>query len=80
VKKMLGPVMMIIALTVTLIIFPILLSAVHTVKADANIADYTGLATFVVLVPFLVLVGIFISGGFLTYKEVKSGGYRKHRR
>ena len=81
-KKMLGPIMIIIGLTVTLIIFPILLSAVHAVTADANIADFTGVSTFVVLIPFLILVGIVFAGGFMTFQEAKRGGYSRkaHRR
>jgi len=72
-KIVLGPLMMIIGLTVILIMFPILLSATHEVLNDANITDYTGVSSFAALVPFLALLAVIFSGGVVTWQGVKEG-------
>jgi hypothetical protein len=82
-KIVLGPLLMVIGLTVILIMFPILLSATHGVLTDDNIADFTGVSSFAALVPFLALLAVIFSGGVITWqgvKEGRSGGGKKHRK
>lgn len=81
-KKMLGPILMIVSITVGLIVLPILMDAAHSITTNANIADFTGVSTFVVLIPFLVLIGMLFTGGFLTFQEVKGkgGGGKKSKK
>jgi len=70
-KMIIGLVMIALAI----IIFPIVLSAVSTILADANIADYTGLSTLVAITPVLLWIGLIAGGGLLTFQGVR--GRRK---
>jgi hypothetical protein len=83
-KVMLGPVIMILGLAVVLIFFPVLLTGTHTVINDANIADFTGLATFTALIPLLAIIAVIFSGGLLTFSGIKQarrgGGGKRGKR
>jgi hypothetical protein len=63
----------IIMMVVALIMFPIILDAVSTILADANLADYTGLETMVAIAPLIIFIGLLAGGGWLTFKGLTSG-------
>lgn len=67
-----------VAIAISLILFPIVMDGVATILADANLADYTGLDALASVTPLLVFVGMLFTGGLLTFQGVK--GVRASRR
>jgi len=63
----------IILIAVAFIMFPIVLEGAAAIRADPNLADYTGLETIVSIAPTLVFVSMLFGGGVMTYLGVKKG-------
>jgi hypothetical protein len=74
----------IVVLSVTLLFYPILITAVNTLWTAAG-TTYTGFRTFVAIIPMLVLVALMFWGGYNSVQEArgrrsgrKSGGRRRY--
>lgn len=64
-------VMGVIAIAISLIIFPIILDADASILAHASLSSFTGLEAVAKIVPLLVLVAMFFSGGLLAFSGAK---------
>lgn len=67
-----------VMIAVAMIVFPLVLSAAHTIMNDANIGDFTGLDTLVAITPLLLWIGLIFGGGLLAFQGVRArrGGRR----
>jgi len=65
-----GTIMTTIVVVVAIILLPIVIDATDTLLARADIGDYTGLASFLGLVPLLYVIGTMFMTGILGYKAV----------
>ncbi len=70
-----GPSMQIVfglvGIFIALIMFPLVLTGVHTILTDANIADYTGLSQVAGVAPLLIFLGLLASSGYLMVTGIK---------
>lgn len=77
-------IMLIVALVVLAILFPIVLDQAAVITAHASIADFTGLEAFVNLTPLLLwlsaVLGLLGYAGFAAVRSYKSRKTRKARR
>jgi len=60
-----------VAITVSMLLFPMVLNGVQAIITDAHIDDYTGLESLAKIAPLIIFVGMFFTGGFLTFQGVK---------
>jgi len=65
-----GTIMTTIVVVVAVILLPIVIDATDTLLNRADIGDYTGLASFLGLVPLLYVIGTMFMTGVLGYKSV----------
>jgi hypothetical protein len=82
-KQLLGGIFLIVIAFLMFIFMPLLLGGIHTVTSDANITDYTGLATVAAAVPTLVLIaglGMGFWGVFSGIKQRQAAGGDGHKR
>lgn len=65
-----------IVVVVAVILLPIVMDAADNLYDNANIDNYTGLTSFLGLIPLLYTVGLMAISGFLGFKTIsgKSGG------
>lgn len=68
-----GTIMTTIVVVVAVILLPIVMDAADTVYDNANIANYTGLQSFLGLIPLLYIVGLMAISGLLGFKAIKGG-------
>lgn len=69
-----GTIMTTIVVVVAVILLPIVMDAADTLYDNANISNYTGLQSFLGLIPLLYTVGLMAISGLLGFKSVKGGG------
>jgi hypothetical protein len=72
-----GTIMTVIVVVVAVIMLPIVMDAADTLYDNANISSYTGLTSFLGLIPLLYTVGLMAISGLLGFRAVrgkKSGG------
>jgi hypothetical protein len=74
-----GTIMTTIVVVIAVILLPIVIDATDTLLARPDITDYTGLSSFLGLVPLLYVIGTLFITGMLGYKTV-GGEVRKRRR
>lgn len=67
-------IMGIVAIVVFSILIPIILPAIDTIIANANIATFPGVSVFTGLVPLMAVLGGLGSGGFLVYSGIRDRG------
>lgn len=70
----------IVGIALCLLFFPIALSGIDAVLANANLADYTGLETIVKITPMIIWVSIFLGSALSVFSGVKGarrGGSRR---
>ena len=67
-----GTILSTIAVVVAVIMLPIVVDAVDTLMDNANLTNYTGLSSFLGLVPLLYTVGIMAITGLLGFRQVRS--------
>lgn len=70
-------VMGIVTIAIAFIVFPIILTADHSILNDANIADFTGLGSVAAVAPLVIFVAMIFSGGLLTFQGVKASKSKK---
>lgn len=77
-------VMMVVALVVLAILFPIVMDQAAVITAHASIADFTGLEAFVNLTPLLLwlsaVFGMLGFAGFTVYKAISRRKRARARR
>jgi hypothetical protein len=74
-----GTIMTTIVVVVAVILLPIVIDATDTLLGRPDIGDYTGLSSFLGLVPLLYVIGTMFMTGILGYKAV-GGEVRKRRK
>lgn len=62
-----------IVVVVAVILLPIVMDAADTLYDNANISNYTGLQSFLGLIPLLYTVGLMAISGLLGFRAVKGG-------
>jgi len=60
-----------IGMAISLIIFPIVLTAAASIMENANIGNYTGLSDVVGISPLVLLVGLLFGSGASVYSGIK---------
>jgi len=66
-----GTILSTIAVVVAVILLPIVVDAVDTLMDNENLANYTGLSSFLGLIPLLYTVGIMAITGLLGFRQVR---------
>ena len=66
-----GTIMTTIVVVVAVILLPIVIDSADTLYDNANIDSYTGLKSFLGLIPLLYTVGLMAISGMLAFKAVK---------
>lgn len=66
-------IMVTIVVVVAVILLPIVMDATDTLFDNANIANYTGLTSFLGLVPLLYTVGLMAISGLLGFRQIRKG-------
>lgn len=61
-----------IGMAISLIIFPIVLTAAAAIMNNANISNYTGLSDVVGIAPLVLLVGLLFGSGASVYSGIKA--------
>ena len=67
-------IMVTIVVVVAVILLPIVIDAADTLYDNANIDNYTGLTSFLGLIPLLYTVGLMAISGLLGFRAVKGKG------
>lgn len=67
-------IMVTIVVVVAVILLPIVMDATDTLFDNANIGNYTGLTSFLGLVPLLYTVGLMAISGLLGFRQIRKGG------
>lgn len=70
----------IVGIFISFIMFPLVLTGVHTILSDANIADYTGLSQVAGVAPLLIFLALLASSGYLLYSGIRKGKSRRSSR
>jgi hypothetical protein len=68
-----GTIMTTIVVVVAVILLPIVIDAADTLYDNANISNYTGLQSFLGLIPLLYTVGLMAISGLLGFRAVRGG-------
>lgn len=68
-----GTIMTTIVVVVSVILLPIVIDTADTLYDNENIGDYTGLQSFLGLIPLLYTVGLMAVSGLLGFRSVKGG-------
>jgi hypothetical protein len=68
-----GTIMTTIVVVVAVILLPIVIDAADTLYDNANISNYTGLQSFLGLIPLLYTVGLMAISGLLGFRSVRGG-------
>lgn len=63
----------VIVVVVAVILLPIVMDAADTVYDNSNASSFTGLTSFLGLVPLLYTVGLMVISGLLGYRAIKRG-------
>lgn len=66
-----GTILTTIVVVVAIILLPIVIDATDTLMERADIGDYTGLSSFLGLIPLLYVIGTLFITGMLAYKGVR---------
>ena len=72
-----GSIMVTIVVVVAIILLPIVMDATDTLMDRADIGDYTGLASFLGLVPLLYVIGAMAITGILGFKTYRGSTKKK---
>jgi len=67
-------ILQVIVVIVAVIILPIVMSACDTVYDNANIGSFTGLTSFLGLIPLLYTVGLMSIAGLLGFRQIRKSG------
>ena len=78
-SSMMKVVLGIIGITVSLILFPIIITQAN-VLYDAAGTTYTGLRSIVQIAPLIILVGLTVGSGWLTVSGIRQTRRRRSRR
>lgn len=68
-----GTIMTTIVIVVAVILLPIVMDAADTLYDNENIGDYTGLTSFLGLIPLLYTVGLMAISGLLGFQAMRGG-------
>ncbi len=80
-SPMLAVVFGIVGIFICLIIFPLVMTGVHTIISDPNITDYTGLSQVASVAPLLIFLALLTGSGWLMVSGIKKGkASRKSKR
>lgn len=67
-------IMVTIVVVVAVILLPIVIDAADTLYDNANISNYTGLQSFLGLIPLLYTVGLMAISGLLGFRKIRGSG------